>query len=247
MKVPRSPYSGRLPPSHIHGGATTGAHLGLEPTPMKNSSPVRVLSLAALLVAASPAADDSSIRCDGGIVQLGDTRIDLLGKCGEPSLRDVAVRETGVTLARNGPTPVDALTTTATVEQWTFNLGPNRFVQIVTLESGRVVRIEGGSYGYDPQRLRAGRGGPPCDSSAISVGDRKLDLLAKCGEPNGRDVRREKRAASTAAGDSTAIQFTTVEIEVWTYDLGPHQFIVIATVEGGKVVAVKHGGYGYRR
>jgi hypothetical protein len=215
---------------------------------MKNSSPVHVLSLAALLVAAFPAAaDDSSIRCDGGIVQLGDTRVDLLGKCGEPTLRDVTLQETGVAVARNGPIPVDAVTTTATVEQWTFNLGANRLVQIVTLESGRVVRIEGGSYGYDPQRLRAGRGGRPCDSSAISVGDRKLDLLAKCGEPNGRDVRREKRAVSMGAGDATAIQFTTVEIEVWTYDLGPHQFIVIATVEGGKVVALRHGGYGYRR
>ncbi|OFX25220.1 MAG: hypothetical protein A2V77_17790 [Anaeromyxobacter sp. RBG_16_69_14] len=215
---------------------------------MTDSSCAHLLSLAGLLVAvSSAAAGDSSIRCDGGIVQIGDTRVDLLGKCGEPALRDVTLQETGVAVVGNGPIPVDAVTTTATVEQWTFNLGSNRLVQIVTLESGRVVRIEGGSYGYDPQRLRASRGGPPCDSSAIRVGDRKLDLLAKCGQPTALDVRREKRAASAAAGDAAAIQFTTVEIEVWTYDLGPHQFIVIATVEGGKVVAVKYGGYGYRR
>ena len=39
----------------------------------------------------------------------------------------------------------------------------------------------------------------------------------------------------------------TRKIETWTYDLGPNRFITIATLQDGKVIAVEHGGYGYRR
>jgi hypothetical protein len=44
-----------------------------------------------------------------------------------------------------------------------------------------------------------------------------------------------------------AVAYTTVQIETWTYDLGPDRFITIATLQDGKVTAVEHGGYGYRR
>lgn len=213
------------------------------------TSPTLLTLLASVLAPATSLAAESSIRCGGGIVQVGDTQVDLLGKCGDPVLRDVVVAESGVAIVREEPLALDATSTTAAVEHWTFNFGPNRLVQIVTVEAGRVVRIETGSYGYDPERVRTRGGEPPCDSSAIRVGHRKLDLLARCGPPTARAVRQERRATSeaTTAHGATAIAYTTVQIETWTYDLGPNRFITIATLQDGRVTAVDHGGYGYRR
>jgi hypothetical protein len=219
-----------------------------EGTIMRTSA-MLVAALASAVAPVSGLAEESSIACGGGIVQVGDTQVDLLGKCGEPALKDVAIGEAGVALVREKPLAVDAASTTTAVERWTFNFGPNRFVQVVTIEAGRVVRIERGSYGYDPERVRTREGGPPCDSSAIQVGHRKLALLARCGPPTARDVRREKRTTSDPGNvqAGTVVAFTTVEIETWTYDLGPNRFITIATLEDGRVTAVEHGGYGYRR
>jgi len=216
------------------------------------ASPMLLTLVASLLAPAPGFADlaaESSIACSGGIVQVGDTQVDLLGKCGDPVLRDVDVVEAGVAILREDPLALDGSSSTAAVERWTFNFGPNRFVEIFTLESGRIVRIERGSYGYDPERVRTRGGGPPCDSSEIRVGHRKLDLLARCGPPTARDVRRERRAASQpeAVQGGTAVAYTTVQIETWTYDLGPDRFVTIATLQDGKVTAVEHGGYGYRR
>jgi hypothetical protein len=208
---------------------------------MTTPSPLRVLTLAGLLVAASAAASESSIACDGGNVRPGDTKVDLIGKCGEPALRDVSIQERGVAI-------YGVAVATVAVEQWTYNFGPNRFLQVVTLEAGRVVRIERGSYGYPPEQLQARRDGPPCDSSVIKVGDRKLDLLARCGEPTTRDLKREERLVTVAAGrGATGTRLATVEIETWIYDLGPRRFMAIVTIEDGAVSAVEHGGYGYRQ
>ena len=42
----------------------------------------------ATVAAAAPARADSSIRCSGGLVSVGDARVDLLGKCGLPALEE---------------------------------------------------------------------------------------------------------------------------------------------------------------
>jgi hypothetical protein len=50
-------------------------------------------AVAALLALAPPGARADSLRCDGGIVSVGDTKLDLLGKCGRPALEDVRAEE----------------------------------------------------------------------------------------------------------------------------------------------------------
>ena len=82
----------------------------------------------------------------------------------------------------------------------------------------------------------------------MHVGDTTVDVLAKCGEPALRDRREEQRAVIVAAmGDGQVERRVTVGVETWTYDLGPDRFLVIATLEDGKVVSVERGGYGYAR
>jgi hypothetical protein len=211
-----------------------------------------IIFLAALVLepAAAFASSETSFRCEGGLVAVGDLTVDLLGKCGDPAIRDVLVAEAGVATLRRDPLAVDSFSTEAAVEQWTFNFGPNRFLMIVTVESGHVVRIERGGYGYSPEKLKSADK-PRCESSTIRVGDQKIDVLAKCGPPTTQDARREKRGVSgpgpAGGGAATTFAYATVLVETWIYDLGPNRFIVIATLENGTVTAVEHGGYGYRR
>ncbi len=39
-----------------------------------------------------------------------------------------------------------------TIEEWTYNLGPNRFLRILTFRNGVLANIKTGGYGYDTQR-----------------------------------------------------------------------------------------------
>jgi hypothetical protein len=182
----------------------------------------RILALSLALAPAAARAD--SIRCDGGIVSVGDAKIDLLGKCGPPSLVE------------------DRWRRKTAVERWTYNFGPDRFLQFVTLVDGKVALVERGGYGYPPERLaeRQERGRPRCDGSGIHVGDSKLDLLAKCGEPAIQESRLERRGDAAGRG-------SFVRVDVWTYDFGPRSFVQFATLENGTVVRVEHGSYGYAR
>lgn len=78
----------------------------------------------------------------------------------------------------------------------------------------------------------------------IRVGDRTLDLLAKCGSPTAIDRRTERRPTPTATGHLVT-SYRTIDIELWTFDFGPQRFIRYVTLENGIVVGVKDGSYGY--
>jgi hypothetical protein len=210
---------------------------------------MRVLLLVLALAVPALVQASSSIRCDGGLVSAGDTKLDLLGKCGSPTLRDARDEERGhVAVEREGGLGVGQKVT-VTVEQWTYDFGPQRFVYVATLEGGKVIAIERGGYGYAREakhpavKISAAR----CESSALRVGDTKLDLLARCGEPATKDRQTELRSALTRGEGVVEVGSTTLELEVWTYDFGANRFIYLATLENGKVTAVERGGYGYAR
>jgi len=193
--------------------------------------PIRilVLSAAALALAVPPARAQSSLQCDGGIVSVGDSKLDLLGKCGNPTLVEERLAErwggSGHYLA-------------VTAEEWTYNFGPNRFLQFVTLVGGKVIRIERGGWGYTPRPAQTSPRAR-CDSLALRVGDAKIDLLEKCGEPVLRDSAVEDRW--------DGVRTVSVQVEIWTYDFGPQSFVQSAILENGKVVRVERGNYGYAR
>lgn len=206
---------------------------------------VASLVLVLLLSPATAAAGESSLRCDRGIVALGDSKVDLLAKCGEPSLRDGQEVERRM-LAVPGQPPMS--TVLVLVEQWTYNHGPQRFMDLVTLEGGKVTAIERGGYGYDPARVATPRspGRATCEPSQVQVGLAKLDLLVRCGEPVAKDAAVESRVLPPAVEGAPA-GAAQVLVEVWTFDFGPQRFMQIATLENGKVVSVRRGGYGYAR
>jgi hypothetical protein len=202
-----------------------------------------LLAAAAAGLAGAPlAANADTIRCQGGIVSVGDPKIDLLGKCGPPALREI--RHGGRSRFVLGFQSADV-----SVETWSYDFGPRQFLQIVTIVNGRVTAIERGGYGYAAGGAAGPRGVPvsTCDPAVLDEGDTKLDVLAQCGEPATADVWEEERGyAVVEPGTSAAAGgWFTVLREVWTYNFGPRRFLRLVHFENGKVTRVETGGYGY--
>ena len=81
-------------------------------------------------------------RCEGGIVSVGDTKYEVLSKCGEPSFTDERQVER---IEKTGAN--ELIRWTVHIEEWTYDFGPRRFIRRIIFEDGRVVRVENGDYG----------------------------------------------------------------------------------------------------
>jgi hypothetical protein len=84
-----------------------------------------------------------SFSCEGGIISTGDRNSDVMAKCGSPDFRDSHQEEVVQKLDADTKQKIYI-----TVEEWTYNLGPNQFTRIVILKNGRVAEIKTGNYGY---------------------------------------------------------------------------------------------------
>ncbi len=208
--------------------------------------PLRHVTRAAavLLVAlAAPAARADSIRCPGGIVQVGDTKLDLLAKCGRPSLVEGASTELGTFEVVNGV----GRRVYAPVDVWTYDFGKNQFVQLVRIVAGRISAFERGGYGYaDEQPWRGRPKRSTCDPAALAVGKLTLEILARCGQPAIKDEWQEGvGAVLDAAGVQYPVGVAYRTVALWTYDFGPNQLVRFVRIEDGKVTRVESGSYGY--
>jgi len=96
-----------------------------------------------------------------------------------------------------------------------------------------------------------------CGTEIISVGDRKFDVLRKCGEPSNVEVRQEIRTkrdfGSVELEPKKRIEIyprpflvdELVTIEEWEYNSGPTKFIRYLTFENGFLMNIALGDYGY--
>ena len=80
--------------------------------------------------------------CGDRIISIGDTKGDVLAKCGEPFYRsshdeDVVDQFDGTHFRK----------VVVTVEEWTYNFGPQRFLRIITFRNSEVVDVRTGGYG----------------------------------------------------------------------------------------------------
>jgi hypothetical protein len=202
------------------------------------------IATVATVAAAVPARADSSIRCEGGLVSVGDARVDLLGKCGLPALEERRLS------SRSVETVTSLRSVDVVIDDWTYDFGPSSFVQVVRLENGRVRNVERLGYGHArdarPEPVHLLRA--TCsDLAGIDEGDGKLDVLARCGEPALRDAWEETRAVyvQDRREGLAAAESTTEQLETWTYDLGRNRFVQFVTFENGRVVRIRSGNYGY--
>jgi hypothetical protein len=210
--------------------------------------PLLALALAAFAASlpASVRADDS-FRCEGGIVTVGDHKIDLLGKCGEPALEEPRVEERLFQQGEERHRWRRRISLTA--ERWTYNFGPQRFLQFVTLEAGKIVAIARGGYGY-PLPRPAGAVPVPrarCDHASLRVGASTFDVATTCGEPALKEVRVEATLGGLE-GETEVVQASNaVTVEIWTYDFGPSAFVRFLEFVDGTLTRIDLGTYGYAR
>ncbi len=97
----------------------------------------------------------NSLRCPGstGLIYIGDTQTEVLDQCGEPTSVEKPTHVPG----SNYRDPVELGHEqyriflgqgNRTSEEWTYNFGPTKFMTYLSFQSGEVVRIETGGYGY---------------------------------------------------------------------------------------------------
>jgi hypothetical protein len=88
-----------------------------------------------------------SLDCAGGIVSIGDSRVDLIVKCGEPDWKDSHDEVISERLDRDTKRKL-----IITVDEWTYNFGTSQLIRIVTLKNGRIADIRTGNYGYSKSK-----------------------------------------------------------------------------------------------
>ncbi len=179
------------------------------------------------------AGNSFAFDCNNQIVSIGDTKVEVRAKCGEPASKEVFNEEIITKIEPNARHKV-----LAAVEEWTYNLGPQQFIRILTFRSGRLVKVETGGYGFIPNNS------PDfgCERSIASTGDTKMEVRMKCGDPTSIDIVGEELLdeRTTDAG-----RLVSVTIEEWTYNLGPNRFIRIFRFRNGRLAEIGTGGYGY--
>jgi hypothetical protein len=115
---------------------------------------IQILMLFMLLTGAFSIYADS-MRCGTKLVDTGDTKADVLMRCGEPMLKEVLGSEiTGNQFRSDSDiksgenTDRDEIRflneTTEMDEQWTYNPGWGKFLQLVIFRGGRVESIKDG-------------------------------------------------------------------------------------------------------
>lgn len=189
--------------------------------------------LALMLAAPCSVIYAATLDCSGGIISVGDSRVDLLSKCGDPDAKESHDEEL-IDRFDDGSRHKLFIT----VEEWTYNFGPTQFMRIVTLKNGKVSFVRTGNYGYSKGATQIQR---ECSEQIVSIGDSKSDVLAKCGDPTWKDKRQEEFKEKL---DSGLERNVFVTIEEWTYNLGSNRFVRILTFRNGKLVDIKSGGYG---
>jgi len=178
-------------------------------------------------------ASADSLSCEGGIVSNGDGVVDLLMKCGQPDWKESHQEEFTDRFA-----PGLKQRTYITVEQWTYNFGPQQLMRTVTLKNSVITDIRTGRYGLlkdrEPTRL-------DCCDQIILTSESKGEVLAKCGNPYYRSSRNEELREQLGGTQSREV---LVAVEEWTYNCGPQRFLRIITFRNGQVIDIRTGKYG---
>jgi hypothetical protein len=89
----------------------------------------------------------AGFRCGPELVSIGDTKVEVLGKCGEPTFKEITSVVTGGSYGRNLPYGKSYDRVTQAVEEWTYNCGPHNFIKILVFRGGTLRDIETGDYG----------------------------------------------------------------------------------------------------
>jgi hypothetical protein len=192
---------------------------------------VIALATPALMSIARPA---HAFRCDGALVDEGDSKAEVLIKCGEP---DWTTRWSEDFVGDAGT--VSSYRVSSEKERWLYNLGPRSFMRILFFENGRLVKVTTGERGFP-------EGGDPaaCNLEHVRPGTTDFAIQMKCGAPLFIDTRYQEILLASPQGPARLVNR---RIEEWTYNLGPTQFLRILVFANGDLIEVRTGDRGFVR
>jgi hypothetical protein len=106
-----------------------------------------LLALCAAAATISANARDDGLRCGSKLVVIGDTRDSVRHKCGDPADITHSTEVRRPSFAYRGRLFYED-EVAVEVENWVYNLGPNKFMRRVRFVDGIVEDIESLDYGY---------------------------------------------------------------------------------------------------
>jgi hypothetical protein len=127
---------------------------------MKTYGNYAIVIVAILCVFGSVGAASSAFRCGTKLVSDGDTRAEVIQKCGEPTFVDSweeeliqrdfgAVRNYDPRTGRyEGSREPFLVKIQVKIELWTYNLGSTQFTRYLRFENGILKEITTGAKGY---------------------------------------------------------------------------------------------------
>jgi hypothetical protein len=179
-----------------------------------------LIGLGTALAICLPGGGALAARCDDGIVGPGDGRFEVLRACGEPDYVD-----------RQAEHYLPGVGLVGELEEWYYNDGPRRLVQVFVFRDGELVREETAGHGFN--RFSANG----CSPYDLDRGMSKFELLARCGEP---DYRDSYWRVAPGYGFGAASR-----VDEWVYNFGPNQFVRHVRIVDGRIVEVELGDRGY--
>lgn len=117
---------------------------------------------------AGAGAAQARASCGSSTVQPQASAAEVMSACGEPTYRDAWGGARG---SAQGPD-------LAAVEEWYYNAGPQRPVQVLRFLDGRLISVNQDGYGFEPARAAGG-----CEPAKLTQGLSKYRLVQICGEP----------------------------------------------------------------
>jgi hypothetical protein len=111
------------------------------------------LSLLSVLLINNSAAADRYMRCQGRLVSIGDTKTEVLDKCGHPDKRDQWEEDHNSTISQIYDYKTERYIAPKQIKQpiqmerWTYDVGANKFIRYLHFQNGELIRIETGERG----------------------------------------------------------------------------------------------------
>jgi hypothetical protein len=179
------------------------------------------------LLAASAAFAQRGFRIQGEVIQLGDSKFNVLSQLGQPYGQNSYEVE-----FLFGRDPLIADRKFVQYEFWFYNFGANQFTTTLCFVNGRLDSVQEGERGFNrpdfencsPLRMRVERG------------DMFPKVLMICGEPSFIDRRRREDYQDLGEGKAKR---TWIIVEEWTYNFGPDHPLATLIFENGFLVRIQ--------
>ena len=93
-------------------------------------------------------ASSDSFHCGNRVVSTGDSKMDVLSKCGPPDDSETVSYDTKGSASGEGSVDLK----TKKVDKLYYNCGESRLIRVLTVIDGKLVKIENGGYGSGPAK-----------------------------------------------------------------------------------------------